>query len=345
MPERPRISQTATADVACTDPRAESAGVERDRRARQPQPRSDRVGTHPVLEESADLRCDRARVVGDPVGDRAVLLGGNFQQQRELVHLQERPTGLGHMDLHPATRGGVAVQVLVLHGLLEDRREQTHQLSQARRTQRKELAVAIVAQVRAGFLRFADLARLADLVRLERMTQLAVDLVQPVAAEEPIQVPERRPVALLGVLADRLLANLAGDLRLQPPLGVLAEHRHRASRVRVTRGIEDRDWRLPDADADLGEDVPQLGAGTRLVPAAAASAHAPVELVQHDPHPLALEPDAQVKSAAAVGQGMGMNRAGGRARHQSALLRRGCIRRSCPVASCRAPLPRTALRT
>ena len=107
-----------------------------------------------------------------------VLRAGRVDQGAQLVELEEAALRLGHADAHPLAAGRVALDVAVLDRVVEDRREHVDQLAERRRAERNAAPVALVAQVRAGGDRGAQLAGLAHLVGLERKAQLGVDLVE-----------------------------------------------------------------------------------------------------------------------------------------------------------------------
>ena len=89
---------------------------------------------------------------------------------------------------------------------------------------------AAVAQHGAGLDRSSELGGFLELVGLEGETEVGVDLVEAVLAEERQQVVgQARAVVGLGVRADRPVAEDAVDLRLQPGRGVLVERRDSSS--------------------------------------------------------------------------------------------------------------------
>jgi hypothetical protein len=212
---------------------------------------------------------------------------------------------------------------VVLDGLVEDRGERINELAQRGGAQGAELAAALIAQVGPGPDGLADLVGLAELVGLELLAELRGDLVQAIAAEERGEVRQAPAVVDLRVSGNRSVAELPGDLPLQPPAGVIGEGPGLAM-----HGLEGQGWlgALPDSDADAGEDVAQLGSGGGLVPSAAAAAGASAELVQDDPLASAVEADAQMERAGPVGEDVNVNRPVRDARHQAALaLRLRCI--------------------
>src|SRR3954471_17454026 len=128
-----------------------------------------------------------------------------------------------------------------------------------------------VAQDRACRDRCAQLLRLAELCLFEAQTELPVDLVQPVGAEERQEMRGQPPAVVRpGVVVDRLVADHAVDLRLQPPGRVLMEAGHcggRLSRAACARA----DRSLPHAGADACELVLELDARGPRAPAAPAA--------------------------------------------------------------------------
>ncbi len=271
----------------------------------------------------------------------ALRRGRRIEQRCQLVHLQEGPARLGDVDLHPASAGGVVVDLAVLDRLVQDRRQRRDDVPQRARIQRPQLSAVLIAQVRAGLQRLGDFAGLLQLARLERLAEVAVDPVQAVRSEERHQVREPPAVVDLRVLRDRSRTELATDLRRNPPVRVLAE------RLRTRRGQLDRlrRRRLPDPDADLRLDVPQLGPCRWRIPAATAAAGAAHDLVQHDSHPLTAIPHAQMKRPRAVGQRMCMDRALQRRSHSDpSALRFSCIVLRSRARSAR-PLDCSLLRT
>jgi hypothetical protein len=86
----------------------------------------------------------------------------------------------------PARR--VALDVLVLDGLVENAAERLDELLDRRQAERSDPPPAPVAQLGAGGDGSPELLGLAQLGLLEAQAHAAVDLVQPVAAEEGQQV-------------------------------------------------------------------------------------------------------------------------------------------------------------
>ena len=187
----------------------------------------------PAVQRSATLAavdagrwCDRKLRSGEP----GVLLAGRIGEGDELVHLEERARWLGHLDTHPSAAGRVALEVSVVDGLVEDRGEAGGELADHGGPEWSHSPPAAVSQHRAGLDRAPELRGLLELVGLEREAQVAVDLVEPVLAEERQQmVGQARAVVGLGVRADRPVTEDPVDLRLQPGRGVLVERRNAAA--------------------------------------------------------------------------------------------------------------------
>ncbi len=198
------------------------------------------------------------------------MFAGGVAQRYELVHLEERPRWLGRLDPHPLSASGVAVQVSVLHGLVEDRREGVDELLDRRRAKRTLAPPGAATDDRSCGKRRAELRNLLELRGLEALAQLSVDLVDGRGPKEREQVPSQAPeVVGLGVGVDRAVPDHPVLLGLKP-----------VRRVFVERGRLGGPRRgglpaAPDADLDLGQDVVELDAGRGLGPPAAASAPAP----------------------------------------------------------------------
>jgi hypothetical protein len=233
---------------------------------------------------------------------RAVLTGGRVEQAGELVHLQEGSLRLWHTDAHPLAARRVVIDVAVLDCIIEDRRQPVDQLPHRCRPERDGAPAAPVADVGARFDRLADLGCLAQLARLELTADVAVDLVERAVAEERQQVAAEPPaVVARGALGDRLVAEDAVNLGLQPPRGVLVERR----RLGGGRRCLERRGRLgpwPHARAHPGLDVPEFGSRARLVPAATAAASASGSLVQDDELAAPACAEAQMERPGAVGE-------------------------------------------
>ena len=146
-----------------------------------------------------------------------VLLGRCVDQRGQLVHLKERPPGLGDMDAHALHARGVVIDVAVLDRVVEDRGELVEHFADRARRQRHHSLLVLVAQLGARLDRRTQLARLLELVSLEGEAQVRVDLIEPVVGEEGQQMRLDLPaVLLLRVGADRLGPENAVDLGLQP---------------------------------------------------------------------------------------------------------------------------------
>ena len=189
-----------------------------DGRLGEPQLVCDLLGRLALGVKVSDLRDGEALVDrGDGLGERDVLLCGRVDHRGQLVHLQERPLGLGDVDAHALAAGGVVVDVAVLDRVVEDRGELVDHLPDRARGQRHHGLLVLVAQLRPRRDRLAQLARLLELVRLEREAEVRVDLIEPVVGEERQQMRLELPaVLLLRVGADRLGPENAIDLGLQP---------------------------------------------------------------------------------------------------------------------------------
>jgi len=134
-------------------------------------------------------------------------------------------------------------------------------------------------------------------------------------AEELQQVRGQPPLVVRSrIRIDRLVADHAVDLRLQPPGRVLVKARHRccARRAAVARA----GGSLPHAGADARELVVELDARGPLAPAAAAAACAVTTLVQGAALAAPVGVKAQPEDARPVGERVDVQPAGGRAAHQ-----------------------------
>jgi hypothetical protein len=117
-------------------------------------------------------------------GERGVLFAGGVGERDELVHLEESPGGLGHLDAHPPAAGGVALEVAVVDGFVEDRCQAGGELTDHRGAQRPYRPPLSVLELGAGIPRAAQLGGLLDLVRLEGEAELGVDVAEAVLPEE-----------------------------------------------------------------------------------------------------------------------------------------------------------------
>ena len=219
----------------------------------------------------------------------------------------------------PAARR-VAVDVPVLDRLIEDRRERVDQLADRRRPERPQPSAAPVAQLRAG----RDAPRAArpppELVRLEGEAELAVDLVEPVGAEERQQVTVEPPaVVRLGVGVDRLVARArrrsspaATRTRTRGTSGTLVARRVGVRRCSALRQTPAR------TRASTFSSSTARGA---LVPAAAAAALAAGALVEDHALALAGRGEPQAEGASPVSEGDDGDGTGGGRRHGAVSLR------------------------
>ncbi len=144
------------------------------------------------------------RAPSEPLAVRRRLrleLGGGVQQGVELVDLEEgafRARSFEEPRGAPADAHGVAVDQLVVDGLLEDLPEQRDQhVDRGVRQRPAPALVAPAALVGGGLhhwptplLRHADRLRLLSELIAEAVDQAGRDLAQPVAPEEPLQVFE-----------------------------------------------------------------------------------------------------------------------------------------------------------
>jgi hypothetical protein len=78
-----------------------------------------------------------------------VLLARCVDQRRQLVHLQERPFGLGDMDTHALPARRVVVDVAVLDRVVEDRGELVDHLADRGRRERHHALIVPCAQLGA----------------------------------------------------------------------------------------------------------------------------------------------------------------------------------------------------
>ena len=176
---------------------------------------------------SARVPSSRSRDASSAGEPGAVLLAGGVDERDELVHLEERSRGLGRLDAHAAPARRVALDVLVLDGLVENAAERLDELLDRRQPERSDSPPAPVAQLGARGDGTPQLLGLAQLGLLEAQADAAVDLVQSVVAEEGQQVNGQPPAVVgLRVGVDRLVADHALGLRRQPPGGVLVEGGH-----------------------------------------------------------------------------------------------------------------------
>ena len=161
-----------------------------------------------VGQRSATLRRSFAicRLGASLAARSGVLLAGGVGQRDELVHLEERPRRLGHLDAHPPAARRVAFDVPVLDGLVEDRGQAVDELADRRRAEWPAPPTP-VPQFGAGVDRAPQLGGFPQLVGLERQAELGVDLVEAVLAEERQQVLGQSPaVVALRVGVDRPVA-------------------------------------------------------------------------------------------------------------------------------------------
>ncbi|HEY5196525.1 MAG TPA: hypothetical protein VIJ51_05810 [Solirubrobacteraceae bacterium] len=266
---------------------------------------------------------------GDPgggaVGRRArrpgwaeggLLVGGGVDERDELVHLEERPRRLRHANAHALAPRWVAVDVLVLNRVIEHGCEGVDQLANRRGRQRTTPPAEAIAEVGSGRDGCPELRGLAEFLCLERLAELAVDLVEAIAREVREQVVRQAPAVVgLGVGVDWLVAEHAVDLRSKPSRCVLVEGRD-GWRLGLRWRRRHRDTPLPDAGPHACEQVAELGARSALVPAAATPAHAAGAFVHDLALPLAGGPEAQVKRAGTVAQDHNLDRTICRTRHQ-----------------------------
>ncbi|HSZ13082.1 MAG TPA: hypothetical protein VK790_03500 [Solirubrobacteraceae bacterium] len=303
-------------DVAAPDLQPELCKVVADGGLGEPKLPRDLLGRLALAVKVRHLRGGEPELDrSDVLGERDVLLGRRVDQRGELVHLEERPLGLGDMDAHALPARGVVVDVAVLDRVVEDRGEPVEHFADRARRQRHHALLVPVAQIGARLDRLAQLARLLELVRLEREAEVGVDLIEPVVGEERQQMRLDLPaVLLLSLGADRLGPEHAVDLGLQPARGVLAERRHARVDGRARWRASCR-WR-PHPGLHAREDVLELHGGGAFVPVAPTAAVAVTALVQAHGLAFAVGAEAQPEAERSVARGLGRDRACGWACHQ-----------------------------
>ena len=190
-------------------------------------------------------RCRPRRRRADGIARCAVLGGGGVDERGELVDLEEGASGLGDADPHALAAGGVAVDVAVLDGLVEDRGERVDELADRGGAERSEASSAAVAEVGAGGDRVAELACLAQLVRLEGEAELARRSRR--GGSEAKNGSRWREAPAVVARCSRRSACRRARRRASPSATrrVLVEGRHRAVGCGAARGR--RLGRVPDA--------------------------------------------------------------------------------------------------
>jgi hypothetical protein len=166
---------------------AKSLDVPSDCRFGATQVGGDLAGALPLGEELGDRGRGRPLVSqrrARDARDLAVLVAGGVDQRDELVHLEERPGGLRHVDAHPSPTGGIAFDVPVFDRFVEDRSEGREELPDRRGAEGAGHLATLVADVGAGLDRGTELCRFGELLGLERLAGRRVDCVQAVLREE-----------------------------------------------------------------------------------------------------------------------------------------------------------------
>jgi hypothetical protein len=85
-----------------------------------------------------------------PICLTRVLFRRGVGERNELVHLEEGPRRFRHLHAHPTPACGVAVDVLVLDGFVEDRGQAVDELADRRWAKRALAPPARVAQDGSG---------------------------------------------------------------------------------------------------------------------------------------------------------------------------------------------------
>ena len=214
---RQRSADRATTLIAARRLDAEADQVVADRGLGEPQRRGDVLGPHALGNGSGDRGAGAVQPLAGYIEcwhQGTVLLAGGVDQRNELVHLEERSRRLGRLDAHPAPARRVALDVLILDGLVENAAQRLDELLDRRQPEGSDPPSAPVAQLGARGDGTPQLLRFAQLGLLEAQAHTAVDLVQAVLAEEGQQVHGQAPaVVSLRVGVYRLVADDALGLR------------------------------------------------------------------------------------------------------------------------------------